>query len=78
MQLDLAANLVDHVENQNGRTPLHLAAQLNHVDIARELLINGAKFDRKDVTGRTPIFMAASKGYSTMLRMFLHHGRVRF
>ena len=67
--------MVDHVERENGRAPLHLAAQFNHIEIAKELLQDGAKLDREDITGKSPIYMAASGGHSDMLKVFLEHGR---
>ena len=75
LALDLVSHLVDHVDGANGRAPLHLAAKLNHVEIAKELLLNGAKLDREDTTGKTPIFMAASRGFSSMLEAFLMRGK---
>ena len=71
-------DLVDHVERNNGRAPLHLAAKFNHVEIARELLQHGAKLDREDTTGKSPLYMAASGGHADILKVFLEHGRLPF
>ena len=72
------AHMVDHVERENGRAPLHLAAKFNHIEIAKELLQHGAKLDRVDITGKSPIYMAACGGYADMLKVFLEHaGTVR-
>lgn len=71
---DLFRNLVDHVDQEHGRTPLHIAAKYNHIEVAKELLLHGAKLDRQDTAGNTPIFMAASKGHALMLKVFLQHG----
>ena len=76
LEHDLIVNLVDHVERENGRAPLHLAAKFNHVEIARELLSHGAKLDREDITGKSPLYMAASGGHAEMLRVFLEHGKL--
>ncbi len=62
--------LVDHVEGENGRAPLHLAAKFNHIEIAKELLL-----DRKDIMGKSPIYMAASGGHADVLKVFLEHGK---
>ena len=67
--------LVDHVEGENGRAPLHLAAKFNHIEIAKELLLHGAKLDREDIMGKSPIYMAASGGHADMLKVFLEHGK---
>lgn len=74
LEQELVANLVDHVERENGRAPLHLAAWFNHVEIAQTLLKHGAKLDRPDITGKSPIYMAACGGHADMLRVFLEHG----
>jgi ankyrin repeat protein len=55
-----------------------LAAKFNHVEIATELLQHGAKLDREDTTGRSPLYMAASGGHADMLKVFLEHGRLPF
>ena len=68
--------LVDHVERENGRAPLHLAAKFNHIEIAKELLLHGAKLDREDIMGKSPIYMAASSGHADMLKVFLEHGKI--
>ena len=70
LKLDLAADLVDHQESENGRAPLHLAVMFNHIEIAKELLDHGARFDRQDITGRTQIFIAAYKGHSALREVF--------
>ena len=78
LEHDFVVDLVDHVERNNGRAPLHLAAKFNHVEIARELLQHGAKLDREDTTGKSPLYMAASGGHADMLKVFLEHGRLPF
>ena len=70
---EILSTLVDHVEKDSGQAPLHIAAKYNHVEIAKEFLLYGAKIDRQDLTGSTPIFTAASKGHSKMLKVFLQH-----
>ena len=70
---EILSTLVDHVEKDSGQAPLHIAAKYNHVEVAKEFLLYGAKIDRQDLTGSTPIFTAASKGHSKMLKVFLQH-----
>ena len=67
--------LVNHLELENRRAPLHLAAKFNHIEIAKELLLHGAKLDQEDIMGKSPIYMAASGGHADMLKVFLEHGK---
>ena len=76
LEHELVVDLVDHVEGENGRAPLHFAAKFNHTEIAKELLQHGAKPDREDVTGKSPIYMAACAGHANMLKVFLDHGKL--
>lgn len=75
LEYDFVVDLVDHVERENGRAPLHFAAKFNHIEIAKELLQQRAKPDREDITGKSPIYMAACAGHADMLKAFLDHGR---
>ena len=75
LQKPVVVELVDHVEPENGRAPLHLAAEFNHIEIAKELLLHEARLDRKDIMGKSPIYMAASGGHADMLKVFLEHGK---
>ncbi|XP_028413558.1 transient receptor potential cation channel subfamily A member 1-like [Dendronephthya gigantea] len=77
LEEELVAHLVDHVEGENGRAPLHLAAWFNHIEIAQTLVKHGAKIDRPDITGKSPIYMAACSGHADMLRDFLEHEKDR-
>ena len=74
----VVCDLVNHAEYVKRRTPLHLAAKFNHVKISSELLLHGAKLDPKDITGKTPVFLAAFHGYASLLKDFLHYGKAFF
>jgi ankyrin repeat protein len=50
-----------------GRTPLHLAAQWGHKDVAELLLAKGADVNAKDDDGGTPLHMAKSKDVAELL-----------
>lgn len=49
-------------------TPLHLASQNNHIEIARLLIAAGAKLDLKDIDGKVPTYVTAS----TYIRIIMY------
>jgi ankyrin repeat protein len=53
------------------RTPLHIAAEKNHLFAAQLLLKNGAKVMPRDKSGRTPLDMAES---AEMIKLLKQHG----
>jgi hypothetical protein len=44
-----------HIKNKNGWTPLHVAADMGHKEIALLLIRNNAEINAKDIYGRTPL-----------------------
>jgi len=44
------------------RTPLHLAAEKNNWDMARDLLNRGANINARDIFGNTPLHTASMRG----------------
>ena len=60
--------------NEDGVTPLFVACQQGHVDVARLLLDNGAEVDRN---GATPLFVACQNGHVDAARLLLEHGWTR-
>ncbi|CAL4134257.1 unnamed protein product, partial [Meganyctiphanes norvegica] len=57
-----------------GKTALHAAASVNHVDIVRVLLDAGAKVDQRDAGGRTPLWDASFSGSMDAIKILLDHG----
>ncbi len=63
--LDIARLLIDsgadiEANDNDGKTPLHIAAWNNSLDIARLLIDSGADIEAKDNDGRTPLYEAAT------------------
>ncbi len=57
--------------DSNGRTPLHIAAERNHLFAARLLLKAGAKVMPRDKEGKTPLDLAES---GEMIKLLKSHG----
>jgi len=57
--------------DSTGRTPLHIAAERNHIAAARLLLESGSTVMPRDKKGRTPLDMAES---SEMIKLLKQHG----
>lgn len=54
------------------QTPLILAAQGGHIDIAQYLIQKGAKIDAKDMFGRTPLSHSLEAGQLSMSKFLLN------
>jgi ankyrin repeat protein len=57
--------------DDDGKTPLHIAAELNAVPVATILLESGAKVMPRDKGGKTPLDYAES---AVMIRLLKEHG----
>ena len=55
-------------------TPLHLAAQLNQIEIAQMLINFGADADAQDVSNRTPLHIANDYNHAAVLLILLKCG----
>lgn len=62
------------VEDNAGRTPLHLAASAGATDVVREMLRIGAVVNVTDQLGMTPLHMAARYGRADAMDLLLEHG----
>jgi ankyrin repeat protein len=58
-------------KNENGATPLHLAASYGQKTVAELLLANHAPVDAKDKNGETPLHWAAHFGKEGVARLLL-------
>ena len=61
----------DTQEAEHGYTPLMLALVLGHEWVAMELVSSGAKVALPVRNGRTPLFVAAEKGLTEMVRFMV-------
>lgn len=61
----LRLNDLNH-QNRSGSTPLHFAVRHENPYFFRCLIENGADLEFEDYKGRTPLFLAASKGKNIM------------
>jgi ankyrin repeat protein len=61
------------IKDIRGRTPLHTATALSHVDIAEELLCCGANVNCKDTNGETPLHIALHSKQQNLIRLLLEN-----
>ncbi|SDL60770.1 Ankyrin repeat [Maridesulfovibrio ferrireducens] len=57
-----------------GRTPLHVAASANHIDMAKCLIEHNAKLELVDKTGSTPLIVAVIHSDADMVRVLVNAG----
>jgi len=63
-----------NVKDSDGQTPLHIAARVDGVEMARLLLAHGANVNANDNQGKTPLFAAARKGSKPMIELLTANG----
>ena len=61
-------------KNNNGQSPLHLAANYGLYNTAKQLLRKGIKVNDKDNGGNTPLMYAAAAPYKNMVDLLLNNG----
>ena len=62
------------LQNQQGNTPLILAAQLGWVEGAELLLGRSASIDLANSRGETPLILAVQRGNLAMVRLLMNEG----
>jgi len=65
---------IDVVLKVDGWAPLHSAAYFGHAAMADTLLKCGAKIDRRNHTGHTPLHIAAARKRGPVIRVLFVHG----
>lgn len=70
--MELGTNL-DLEESEHGYTPLMLALVLGHEWVASELILAGANVRYLASNGRSPMFVAAEKGLSSIISLMVTH-----
>ena len=68
-QVALAAGAEVNARNQWQQTPLHLAADTGHTDLARLLIEKGAEVNAKDDEQQMPLHWAANNGYTEIVKL---------
>lgn len=72
---ELLANQVNvNVQDESGRTPLMIAVQKNHYEMAKLLLDNGADLNMRDNTLLTPWLCSGANGFHDILKLALSYG----
>ena len=61
---------------ESHHSPLIVAVHEGHIDVVQYLCQHGASafVNEADITGRTPLFMAAIRGNEAMVHMMMTHG----
>ncbi|MCA7010841.1 ankyrin repeat domain-containing protein [Wolbachia endosymbiont of Tribolium confusum] len=60
--------------DQDGKTPLHFAAENSHVDIVKLLIEKGADVNAAGQDGRTPLHFAAENSHVDVVKLLIEKG----
>lgn len=63
-----------NVQDGQGDTPLHYAADYGHVEMAQLFILSGAELDQVNQLGITPLFRAAVADHIAIAEMLLSNG----
>ena len=72
--LDVKPEDVNFIMEENGYTPLHIAAYIGSEDICNHLLQNGANINAKGKNGRTPLHLAVRYNRIGASKLLLQNG----
>ena len=79
--LEMAKYLVErkvniNAENQQGETPVYLAAEFGYYDVVKYLAEHGAKINIQDKWGHTPLDLSETHKYQEITKYLKTHGAV--
>ena len=57
-----------------GRTPLHTASSVNHIEMARLLIKHGANVNAKDESDNSPLHLAIYEGHGKLAKLLIESG----
>ncbi len=60
-------------KNEQGQTPLHIAARNGSKNVAEVLIERGGEVDAKDNEGRTPLHLASENGHAPVIDLLITH-----
>lgn len=66
--------MLDDAANKSGVTPLVVAGEENHVELAEFLIAQGADVNHPEAHGYWPITRAFWKGNTEIIKMYKRHG----
>ena len=61
-------------KDDDGETPLTLAAYEGHKDMVEFLLVHKAEVNAEDIKGQTPLHQAAKYGHKDVVKLLRQHG----
>jgi ankyrin repeat protein len=70
----MSADSLHSFQDNDGRTPLHIACERNNEDIVEFLLQKGFDRNDRDKDGRTPLHIAAMKGHLNIVELLIEKG----
>ena len=60
-----------NLPDEDSVTPLHFAANQNHLEICQIILEKAKEKNPKDINERTPYFLAAMKGHIDIVKLLI-------
>ena len=70
----VAAGASLDAQDDNGETPMHLAASRNHTEAVKALVAAGASLNARNVQGQTPLMLAIDEGHRKVAMVLVEAG----